>query len=94
MTTTETFPGIPVRHVSAADLPELIASNRRIVQEYEQRYELASDRMAQLVDNDAIVPSIEVIKWYHAYAELKFLLETTPTTGTLGTTTSTFTTVG
>ena len=30
--------------------------------------------------------------WYHAYDGLKFYLETTPTTGTLGATTETFTT--
>ena len=94
MTITESIPGIPVSHISAADLPELIASNRRRVEEYEQRYELASAKMTELVDRDAIVPSLEVIKWYHTYAELKFLLETTHTTGTPGTTTSTSTTAG
>ena len=30
--------------------------------------------------------------WYHAYDVLKFYLETTPTTGTPGATTETFTT--
>ena len=94
MTITETVAGLPVQHFSLADLPKLIASNRRKIEEYEQRYELASPKMAELIDRDAIVPSLEVIKWYHTYAELKFLLETTPTTGTPGITTSTSTTAG
>ena len=94
MTTAQTVAGLPVQHLSLANLSELIASNRRKIEEYEQRYELASARMAELIDRDAIVPSIEVINWYHTYAELKFLLETTRTTGTPGTTTSTSTTVG
>ena len=92
MTSVEIATGLPVQHLSLDDLPELIASNRRKIEEYEQRYELASPKMAELIDRDAIVPSIEVINWYHTYAELKFLLETTPTIGTPGTTTSTSTT--
>ena len=84
MTTAETVAGLPVQHLSLVDLPQLIASNRRKIEEYEQRYELASPKMAELIDRDAIVPSIEVINWYHTYAELKFLLETTPTLDTLG----------
>ena len=92
MTSVEIATGLPVQHLSLVDLPELIASNRRKIEEYEQRYELASPKMAELIDRDAIVPSIEVINWYHTYAELKFLLETTPMIGTPGTTTSTSTT--
>ena len=86
--TAESTAGLSVDRISVADLPELIASNCRKIEEYEQRYELASDKMAELVDRDAIIPSIEVINWYHTYAGLKFLLETTPTTGIPGTTTS------
>ena len=94
MPSAETNSGLSVDRISDGDLPELIASNRRKIEEYEQRYELASASMAELIDRDAIVPSIEVINWYHTYAELKFLLETTPTTGTPGTTTSTSNTAG
>ena len=71
---------------------QLIEENRRVLREYEQRYEMSSARMAQLVDQDAITPDTEVIKWYHIYDELQFLLATTPTTGIRGTTTETFTT--
>ena len=80
---------IPVR---VAPREVFIAEKRAIVEEYEQRYEMSSEEMAALVDNDAIVPTIEVMKWYHAYDGLKFFLETTPTTGTRGITTETFTT--
>ncbi len=37
------------------------------VAEYEQRYELGSDMMAKLVDREAIIPTIDIIEWYHAY---------------------------
>ena len=70
---------------------QFIEEKRRIVTEYEKRYEMTSEEMADLVDRDAIIPTIEVIKWYRAYDGLKFFLETTPTAGTPGTITGTFT---
>lgn len=82
---------IPVR---VAPFEVFIAEKRAIVEEYERRYEMSSEEMTALVDSDAIVPTIEMIKWYHAYDGLKFYLEMTPMTGTLGTTTETFTTAG
>ena len=86
MTTTETEPatasGIPYR---VAPRAVLIAEKERQIQEYEQIYELSSEKMADLVDNDKVKPSVEVIKWYHIYDGLQFLLETTPTAGTRGT---------
>ena len=86
-----TASGIPVR---VASREAFIAEKRAIVAEYEQRYEMSSEEMAALVDNDAIVPTMEVMTWYQAYDVLQFLIETTPTTGTPGTTTETFTTAG
>ena len=80
---------IPVR---VAPREQFIAEKRAVVEEYEQRYEMSSAEMAALVDNDAIVPTIEVMTWYQAYDVLQFLIETTHTTGTPGTTTETFTT--
>ena len=80
---------IPVR---VAPREQFIAEKRRIVEEYEQRYEMSSEEMAALVDNDAIVPTIEVMTWYQAYDVLQYLIETTPTTGIRGITTETFTT--
>ena len=80
---------IPVR---VAPREVFIAEKRAIVAEYEQRHGMSSAEMAALVDNDAIVPTIEVITWYQAYDALKFYLEMTPTTGTPGITTGTFTT--
>ena len=78
--------------VRVAPREVLIAEKRAIVKECEQRYQMSSEEMAALVDNDAIVPTIEVMTWYQAYDVLQFLIETTPTTGTPGTTTETFTT--
>ena len=78
--------------VRVAPREVFIAEKRRIVAECEQRYGMSSDEMAALVDNDAIVPTIELMTWYQAYDVLQFLLEMTPTTGTPGTTTGTFTT--
>ena len=80
---------IPVR---VAPREVFIAEKRAIVAEYEQCHGMSSAEMAALVDNDAIVPTIEVMTWYQAYDVLQFLIETTPTTGTPGTTTETFTT--
>ena len=84
MTTTETesATGIPYR---VAPRAVLIAEKERQIQEYEQIYELSSEKMADLVDNDKVKPSVEVIKWYYIYDGLQFLLETTPTAGTRGT---------
>ena len=84
MTTTQTIPGIPVRHISAVDLPELIASTRREVDVYEQRYELFIESIVELVDRDAIVPAIDIIKWYHAYSSLDFLLDVASRIGDSG----------
>ena len=86
---TKKLEHIPVR---VAPREVFIAEKRRIVAECEQRYGMSSDEMTALVDNDAIVPTIELMTWYQAYDVLQFLLETTPTTGTPGTTTGTFTT--
>ncbi len=91
---TETITRIPVRYISDAELPALIEESRRKIKEYEQRYELLSAEMANLVDQDEIAPSIEMIKWYHTYDELKFLIAKTPMAGIHGTTTKASTTAG
>ena len=72
---------------------QFIEEKRRIVADYEKRYQMTSAEMADFVDRDAIIPTIEVLQWYRAYDGLKFFLETTPTAGTPGTTTGTFTNV-
>ena len=83
-----TISGIPVYYYIRE---ERMAECRQELSVYEKRYELASEKMAYLVDNDKVKPSIEIIKWYHLYDELEFLLEMTPTTGTRGTITKSFT---
>ena len=79
-----TTTGIPVYYYTR---DERMAECRQELDVYEKRYELASETMADLVDREIITPSIEVIKWYHLYDELQFLLGMTPTAGTRGTTT-------
>lgn len=73
---------IPVRTESRETF---IEEKLRIVEEYEKRYEMTSEEMADLVDRDATIPTIEVIQWYRAYDVLQFFLETagTPTFGSL-----------
>ena len=80
---------IPVR---IAPRSELIAEKQRIVQDYERRYGMPSAELVSRIDREEIVPTIEEVKWYHAYDALKFFSETTPMTGIPGTTTAVFTT--
>ncbi len=79
---------IPVHEVPRG---QLVAETQRLITEYRKRYAMSSAEMAALVDSDAIVPDIEVIKRYHAYHGLKFLLATSHTTGTARTTAKTLT---
>ncbi|MDE2785203.1 MAG: hypothetical protein OXL37_00925 [Chloroflexota bacterium] len=72
---TKKIERIPVR---VAPREVFIAEKHAIVAEYERRYEMSSEEMAALVDNDAVVPTIEMMTWYQAYDVLQFLLETTP----------------
>lgn len=85
METLESDAGIPVQRISAAELPDFISSYRRQVQAYEQRYELASETMAELVDDEAIIPTMDIIEWYHAHSTLKFLLDAASAMGSPGT---------
>ena len=82
---------IPVRYLSDA---EMSAETEAKLGEYEHRYEMPSETMASLLEMDAIRPTAEVLKWYVAYQGLLSIRKTTPTTGTLGTTTSTSTKPG
>ena len=72
---TKKIERIPVR---VAPREVFIAEKQAIVAEYERRYEMSSEEMAVLVDNDAVVPTIEMMTWYQAYDVLQFLIETTP----------------
>ena len=64
-------------------LVEVVAKLR----EYEIRYEMSSEKMATLLELDAIRPTAEVLRWYSAYQGAKLLRAKTPTTGIPGTTT-------
>ena len=66
---------------------QILAEWQDEIRTYELRYEMSSEKMAALVDMDAIPQTSEVIRWYQTYYALKYHSEKTPTTGTPGTTT-------
>ena len=66
---------------------QIIKERQEQLRKYELRYEMSSEKMATLVELDAMRQTAEVIRWYQTYYAVKSLLETTPTTGTLGITT-------
>ena len=76
--------GIPVRYLSNG---EMLAEVETELRQYEVRYEMPSEKMATLLELDAIRPTAEVLKWYATYQGAKLLRAKTPTTGTPGTTT-------
>ena len=87
----DVIPRIPVRVVAR---PRMVEEHRQALAEYERQHGMSSAAMAALVDEDEIIPTIEVIEWYQTYDELQFLIATPPTTGTRGTTTGMFTSAG
>ena len=84
----ETKQGIPVQHIPA---DVALAEAEAKMREYEKRYEMSSEKMASLLELDAIRPTAEVLRWYFAFQGAKLLREKTPTTGTPGTTTGQYT---
>ena len=83
--------GITVRNVPPGTL---LADAERKMRKYEVRYEMSSEKMATLLELDAINPTAEVLEWYATYYEALSLRKTTPTTGTPGTTTKPSTKAG
>ena len=82
--------GTPVRVVPRE---QILKERQRELREYERRYEMSSQRMAALMEMDAIRPTAEAIRWYQIYYAVRSLLEEgTPTTGIRGTTTEPYTT--
>ena len=79
---------IPVRVLPRE---EIIKEWQDEIRVYELRYEMSSEKMAALVELEDKDHTAEVIRWYHTYYALKYQLEQTPTTGTLGTTIETST---
>ena len=82
--TTEPKVGITVRNVPAGTM---LAEAERKMREYEIRYEMSSEKMATLLELDAIRPTAEALRWYSTYQGALSLRKKTPTTGTPGTTT-------
>ena len=76
---------IPVRVVSRE---RMLKQKQDELREYEGRYEMSSEEMSGLLERDEIRPTAEVLRWYQVYHAVRYILETTPTTGTLGTTTA------
>ena len=80
----ETKQGIPVHRIPAE---VALAEAESKMREYERRYEMSSEKMATLMELDAMRPTAEVLRWYSTFQGAKLLRETTRTTGTPGTTT-------
>lgn len=76
--------GIPIETLPRGTL---LSETEARLNEYEHRYEMSSDKMATLLELDALRPTAEVLRWYSAYQGAKLLRAQTPTTGILGTTT-------
>ena len=75
---------IPVRVLPRE---QIIKERQEQLRKYELRYEMSSEKMATLVELDAMRQTAEVIRWYQTYYAVKSYLGETPTTGTPGTTT-------
>ena len=75
---------ITVRQVPTGTM---LAEVEEKLRQYEIRYEMTSEKMATLLELDAIRPTAEVLRWYSAYQGALSLRKKTPTTGTPGTTT-------
>ena len=69
-TKTEPATGIPVRVVPPGTM---LAEAEGKMREYEVRYEMSSEKMATLLELDAINPTAEVLRWYSAYQGAKLL---------------------
>ena len=70
--------GIPVHNVSR---DEMMAELQAEIAEYEQRYEMPSERMAALIEWGEMQETAEVLKWCFAYRALESLKERTQTDG-------------
>ena len=73
----------PVIHMPPGQMLKDAEEKLRV---YEVRYEMSSEKMATLLELDAIRPTAEVLRWYATYQGAKSLRAKTPTTGTPGTT--------
>ena len=69
---------IPVRKVSRA---EMMAQLQAEIADYEQRYEMPSERMAALIEWGEMQETAEVLKWCFAYRALESLKERIQTDG-------------
>ena len=67
---------IPVHKVPAGTM---LAELDQKMRKYEIRYEMSSDKMAALLEMDAIRPTAEVLRWYSAYQGAKSIREKNPT---------------
>ncbi len=71
---------------------QMLKEKQAELRKYERRYEMSSEKMATLLELDAMRPTAEVLIWYGIYYGVKSLLGETPTIGTPGTTTELSTT--
>ena len=91
MATAKPKQKIPVRVIPHE---QMLAERESELRTYEVRYEMSSEKMATLLELDAIKPTAEVLRWYSTYQGVKLLRAKTPTTGTPSTTTKASTKAG
>ena len=65
---------------------QMLAERESELRTYEVRYEMSSEKMATLLELDAIKPTAEALEWYCTYQGVKLLRAKTPTLGTPSTT--------
>ena len=67
--------------ISHTTRTQLIEESRRALKDYEERYRMSSQEMADRMDKDEFPATLEVIQWHHTFIVLASLLEQTPTDG-------------
>ena len=60
---------------------KMLSEEEAEIRKYEIRYEMSSEKMAQLLSLEAINPTAEVLQWYSAYSAVRRLRAATPTDG-------------
>ena len=77
----------PRTRVKVVPRAQMLEERQAKLRKFERRYEMSSEKMAKLLELDAIRPTAEVLEWYQDYYGVQSLLGKTPTIGTPGTTT-------
>ena len=72
----------------------MLAEQEKRLLEFEAAHQMSSQEMANLLAQDAISSTPEVLRWYSTFCAVRLLRAKTHTTGIRGTTTETSTKTG